>query len=117
MASRAQPTAMPADGVERAAALLTEEHRSAGEGWPADAYLDLLSEDTNPGDAATAGLTQRLMNTSFVPTVYERWWRPALARVAKGATGPGMAEEAKIARLLLGLASGHKVLDLSLIHI
>lgn len=101
------------EAAERAAALLSEEHRSAAKTWPGDGYLDLLSEDTNPGDAASAGLTQSLMNTSFVPTIYERWWRPALARVAKGVTGPGMAEEMRIARLLIGLSRGDTVLDVA----
>ena len=48
-----------------------------------------------------------------VPRVYERWWRPALGRVAKGLLGPGMADERRIARLLLGLAPGDGVLDVA----
>jgi ubiquinone/menaquinone biosynthesis C-methylase UbiE len=113
MASGEEAAATAAGAPERAAALLAEEHRTAGEAWPADGYLDLLGEDTNRGDAASAGLTQRLMNTSFVPTIYERWWRPGLARVFKGATGPGMAEERRIARLLMGLSAGDAVLDVA----
>jgi ubiquinone/menaquinone biosynthesis C-methylase UbiE len=105
--------ASAAGAGERAAALLDEEHRAELEDWPADGYLDLLTEDTNPGDAASAGITQRLMNTTFVPTIYERWWRPALAQVAKGITGPGMAEEMRIARLLMGLSQGDTVLDVA----
>ena len=46
------------------------------------------------------------MLTGFVPAIYERWWRPALARIAKGALGPGMRDEHRIARLLLGLTRG-----------
>jgi ubiquinone/menaquinone biosynthesis C-methylase UbiE len=53
------------------------------------------------------------MTTSLVPAIYERYWRPALARVAKGLTGPGMAEEVRIARLLLGLGPGDLVLDVA----
>ena len=53
------------------------------------------------------------MTTGVVPRIYERWWRPALGRVAKGFTGPGMAEEIRIARLLLGLAPGDGVLDVA----
>lgn len=105
--------AVAGSAVERAAALLDDEHRSDAASWPADGFLDLLTVDTNPGDAATAGVTQRLMNTSFVPTIYERWWRPALAQVAKGVTGPGMAEEMRIARLLMGLSRGDTVLDVA----
>ena len=33
------------------------------------------------------------MVTRLVPAIYERYWRPALGRVFKGVTGPGMAEE------------------------
>src|SRR5919205_1509847 len=51
------------------------------------------------------------MLSSVVPQIYERWWRPALGRVAKGVFGPGMSEEKRIARLLLALAPGDGVLD------
>jgi ubiquinone/menaquinone biosynthesis C-methylase UbiE len=97
----------------RAAALLDDAHREAGGDWPEAGYLDLLEEDTNAPDSDGAGPTQWLMNTRLVPTIYERWWRPALARAAKGATGPGMAEEVRIARLLLGLSHGDTVLDVA----
>ena len=53
------------------------------------------------------------MLTRIVPVVYERWWRPTLAWAAKGLTGPGMAEEVRIARLFLGLSHGDKVLDVA----
>jgi ubiquinone/menaquinone biosynthesis C-methylase UbiE len=53
------------------------------------------------------------MVTRLVPRIYERWWRPALGRVAKGLLGPGMADERRIARLLLGLAPGDGVLDVA----
>ena len=65
------------------------------------------STATSTCSATTApestGVTQDLMLTRFVPTIYERWWRPALARAVKGVTGPGMSEEVRIARLFLGL--------------
>lgn len=72
-------------------------------------YLDLLG----PTEAAVTGATQRLMLTTAVPFVYERWWRPALGRVAKGVRGVSMADEHRIARLLLGLAPGEEVLDVA----
>jgi ubiquinone/menaquinone biosynthesis C-methylase UbiE len=53
------------------------------------------------------------MVTRLVPAIYERYWRPALGRLAKGVTGPGMAEEIRIARLLLGLGEGDVVLDVA----
>jgi ubiquinone/menaquinone biosynthesis C-methylase UbiE len=71
-------------------------------------YLDLLG-----GELPSTGTAQDLMTTRFVPAIYERYWRPGLARVVKGITGPGMAEEIRIARLLLGLGSGDVVLDLA----
>jgi SAM-dependent methyltransferase len=51
------------------------------------------------------------MLSSAVPRVYERWWRPAWGRLAKGVFGPGMADEHRIARLLLGLSPSDGVLD------
>ena len=71
-------------------------------------FLDLL--DAEP---ESTGPTQDLMRSTFVPQIYERYWRPALGRVAKGARGPGMAEEIRIARLLLGLGPGDRVLDIA----
>lgn len=71
-------------------------------------YLDLLGEDLD-----SSGFTQKLMVTRVVPAIYERYWRPALGRVFKGVTGPGMAEEVRIARLLLGLGEGERVLDVA----
>jgi ubiquinone/menaquinone biosynthesis C-methylase UbiE len=78
------------------------------EGSTAAGYLDLIG-----GELPSTGPTQDLMLTRIVPAIYERWWRPALAQVAKGLTGPGMAEEVRIARLLLGLGAGDVVLDLA----
>ena len=111
-------SAPAAPAAERAAELLAPEHRDAGAAWPADGYLDLLGDDTNAeaasdDDVPGTGITQALMNTRVVPTIYERWWRPSLARVAKGVTGPGMAEEVRIARLLMGLSRGDTVLDVA----
>jgi SAM-dependent methyltransferase len=100
---------MPDSALERALALMTPEARAAAEELPGDApYLDLLGEDLE-----STGVTQDLMRTGIVPKVYERYWRPALGRVAKGLTGPGMEEEIRIARLLLGLRPGDGVLDVA----
>jgi len=99
-----------APALERVAALLEPDERpddlsEAGRGG----YLDLI------GGAAPAstGAAQDLMLTGIVPRIYERWWRPALGRVAKGVLGPGMADERRIARLYLGLAPGDAVLDVA----
>jgi ubiquinone/menaquinone biosynthesis C-methylase UbiE len=53
------------------------------------------------------------MRMNVVSQIYERWWRPALGRAAKGIFGPGMADEHRIARLLLGLSPGDGVLDVA----
>ena len=53
------------------------------------------------------------MLSRLVPQVYERWWRPALGRAAKGVFGPGMNDEKRIARLLLALSPGDGVLDIA----
>jgi ubiquinone/menaquinone biosynthesis C-methylase UbiE len=58
-------------------------------------------------------VVQDLMLTDVVPRVYERWWRPALGRLFKGVLGPGMRDEHRIARLLLGLCPGDGVLDVA----
>ena len=90
----------------RATELLTPRRREGV--TEANGYLDLL--DARP---PSTGRSQDLMLSRAVPAIYERWWRPALGRVFKGATGPGMDEEVRIARLLLGLSAGHKVLDVA----
>jgi ubiquinone/menaquinone biosynthesis C-methylase UbiE len=48
-----------------------------------------------------------------VSRIYARWWRPALGRVFKGVLGPSMADEHRIARLLLALSPGDGVLDVA----
>jgi ubiquinone/menaquinone biosynthesis C-methylase UbiE len=95
--------------LQRALPLLSAEAREAAEKADPNApYLDLLGEDLE-----STGVTQDLMRTGFVPRIYERWWRPALGQVAKGLSGPSMAEEIRIARLLLGLRPGDGVLDVA----
>lgn len=92
-------------GVGRALALLIDPPPtpdvSAG-------YLDLTR--TRPGSRS---LAQRLMSSRLVPRVYERWWRPSLAWLAKGPGGPGMAAEQQIASDHLALSDGDVVLDLA----
>ena len=100
-------TALP-PALERVLPLLEQEARArahvAPEGW-----LELLGRD---GFEST-GPAQDLMVTKLVPRIYERWWRPALGRVLKGPLGPGMADERRIARLLLSLCPGDGVLDVA----
>jgi SAM-dependent methyltransferase len=94
---------------ERVLPLLDDAARGKAEAMPADApYLELLN-----GDLESTGPSQDLMTSRFVPRIYERYWRPVMGRVVKGATGPGMAEEIRIARLLLALSPGDGVLDIA----
>jgi SAM-dependent methyltransferase len=92
---------------ERVIALMREPYRERAETAAAD-YIDLL-----PAEPKSTGIGQSLMLTRAVPLIYERWWRPALGRVFKGVTGPPMSEEARIARLLMSLGTGDRVLDLA----
>ncbi len=92
-----------------AARALLADPQGAGDAPVDRGYLDL----TGPREPPAGGLAQRLMRTRAVPLVYERWWRPALGRVAKGPLGPGMGAEARLARRGLGLASGDRVLDVA----
>jgi SAM-dependent methyltransferase len=95
--------------AERVAGLLTPEAEAAA--TERSGVLDVLGPD---GDAEVGGTSaQRLMLTRALPEVYERYWRPALGRSLKGTFGPGMAEEQRIARLLLGLTPGDGVLDVA----
>ena len=103
-------TAQLPAALDRALALLAADARRDGRLRP-EGYLDLLGRVGAAPEST--GLTQDLMVTRVVPTIYERWWRPALGRVAKGVMGPGMAEEHRIARLLLGLSPGDGVLDVA----
>lgn len=101
------------DALERALALLEPEARAIADAGLAEAgrtgYLDLIG-----GSAPeSTGTIQDLMLSSVVPAVYERWWRPAWGRLAKGVFGPGMRDEIRIARLLLGLRPGDGVLDVA----
>jgi SAM-dependent methyltransferase len=99
------------NGPERVVALLGDEDRVRAGASPVvrDGYLDLV-----PGPSpAPTGAAQRLMLTGAVPRIYERWWRPALGRAAKGVLGPGMADERRIARLMLGLTPGDGILDVA----
>jgi SAM-dependent methyltransferase len=93
------------NSLDRARPLLTAAARA--EAREVDGYLDLLGAQNHD----SPGIAQNFMLSSALPQVYERWWRPALGRVAKGAFGPGMNEEKRIARLLMALSPGDGVLD------
>jgi SAM-dependent methyltransferase len=94
------------DALERVRPVLAPE--AGGRPLNEAGFIDLLGDDLE-----STGIAQDLMVTRLVPAIYERYWRPALGRVVKGVTGPGMAEEVRIARLLLGLGNGERVLDVA----
>jgi SAM-dependent methyltransferase len=71
-------------------------------------FVDLLEKEPN-----STGPVQNLMRNGLVTRVYERWWRPGLARIVKGLFGPTMADEHRIARLLMSLSPGDGVLDVA----
>jgi ubiquinone/menaquinone biosynthesis C-methylase UbiE len=94
--------------LERALPLLRAGAREQGK-LVSGGYFDLLGTD----EPRSTGLMQDFMLTGLVPRIYERWWRPLFGRVAKGVFGPGMSDERRIARLLLGLSPGDGVLDVA----
>ncbi len=96
---------MSGSPCERVRPLLRPDHRDA---VLHDGYLEVLGRDIEQ-----PGLVGSLMQAGPVTRVYERWWRPALGRMAKGIGGPGMADEKRIARLLMGLGPGDGVLDVA----
>lgn len=105
-ASVASPPAPPA--LERARALLDPDAAATARIAP-EGYLDLIG---GPGPEST-GMVQDFMLSGLVPRIYERWWRPALGRAIKGALGPSMRDEHRIAHLLLSLSPGDAVLDVA----
>lgn len=92
-------------GLERARPLLRPEERERAK--VSAGYLDLFGAEA----IESPGLVQNFMLSGALPRIYERWWRPALGRAAKGVFGPGMGDEKRIARLLLALSPGDGVLD------
>lgn len=95
------------DAVDRARALIAPE---AGDSLELrDGYLDVIGGWLPP----STGSVQDIMLTGALPKVYERWWRPAWGRIAKGVRGPSMEDEHLIARSLLELHAGDGVLDVA----
>jgi SAM-dependent methyltransferase len=94
---------METDPVARLLALLIEE---SGEPDTSGGFVDLLSAPSSPPTVA-----RWLMESTAVPQIYTRYWRPALGRVAKGLRGPSMADELALALDLLALTPGDAVLD------
>jgi ubiquinone/menaquinone biosynthesis C-methylase UbiE len=72
-------------------------------------YLDLLGRR----DPTGAHLAQRLMVSRVLPSIYQRLWRPAGGRLLMGLTGPGTAEEHRMALSMLSIAPGDRILDVA----
>ena len=106
MATAAPPRAT-GRALERARALATTDAGNALE--LRDGYLD----DVGGFLPKSTGSVQDIMLTGALPKVYERWWRPAWGRIAKGVRGPSMEDEHRIARRLLELHPGDAVLDVA----
>jgi len=96
------------NAAERALALFRPAFVAAPGVARRDGYLDPVVRDLEQ-----EGPARELMQTTLLSGVYERWWRPALGRLAKGLLGPGMADERRIARLMLALSAGDGVLDVA----
>ena len=67
-------------------------------------YLDTLGDD-----GVSRSRSQAVMESSLLPTIYERAWRPILFGAATA--GISEADEADMMRLLLKLRAGDRVLD------
>ena len=102
------PTTLQRTAIDQTLELLAPGRRPSGPDVRRG-YLDLLGADDPPG----AHPGQQLMTSSLLPRVYERAWRPVAGRVLMGAMGPGMADERRIARRMLGLLPGDLVLDVA----
>jgi SAM-dependent methyltransferase len=72
-------------------------------------YLDLLGTENATGERAA----QRLMLSRALPKIYERLWRPLGARLLMGLGGPGTDGEHRIAREMLSISPGDRVLDVA----
>ena len=72
-----------------------------------DGYLDTLNEN----GVEPKGASQRLMQSTVLPLVYERLWRPVGARLLVAGRSP--ADEERITSELLSLRSGDRVLDIA----
>jgi ubiquinone/menaquinone biosynthesis C-methylase UbiE len=101
-------TISPVPAIEQALALF-EPVRRPEVMHLENGYLDLLGDE----DPTGAHPGQRLMLSSVLPQIYERWWRPLGGRLLMGVMGPGMGDEHRIALDMLAVAPGERVLDLA----
>lgn len=80
----------------------------AGEAVNVDGdYLDVLGQR----DAIGPSPGQQVFRSRVVPKIYERIWRPLVARFFLGASGPRAAKERQIAMEMLAVREGDQVID------
>lgn len=71
-------------------------------------FLDLIEDRKESVTPATIA-----MQLPLVSAIYERYWRPAFGRIAKGLSGPSMSAEYETAHMLLKIKHDDTVLDLA----
>jgi ubiquinone/menaquinone biosynthesis C-methylase UbiE len=80
----------------------------AGESVNVDGdYLDVLREH----DAIGPHPGQQVFRKKTVPRIYERLWRPIVARAFYGLSGPGAAKEQRMVMEMLQVREGDQVID------
>jgi SAM-dependent methyltransferase len=70
-------------------------------------YVDVLGER----DAIGPHLGQQVFRKRLLTLIYERFWRPAVARVLLGLRGPNALEEKRLTVDMLGVSPGDRVID------
>jgi SAM-dependent methyltransferase len=72
-----------------------------------DGFLDTLGER----DPIISRPAHQLFRKRAFLRIYERLWRPTIARLSLGLTGPRVAEEQRIALEMLDVRPGQRVID------
>ena len=67
-----------------------------------DGYVDVLGDK----ELKWGHKSHRLFNKSLFPRVYERFWRPVVARSFLGLTGPRHRKERELTLGMLGVSRG-----------
>lgn len=70
-------------------------------------YLDVLGER----DPVGPHRGQQVFRSQALPKIYERFWRPAVARFFFGLSGPSAAKERRMALEMMRIREGDQVID------
>ncbi len=100
------PASTPQTSGDRALALMRPD---AAHAELRGGYFDLLGHE----DPTPPTIAQRMMNSTALPLVYERLWRPLGVRMLTGLGGPSLNDEYGMAADSLELAGGDVVLDVA----